>query len=108
MEQDDGPGLNFAGYPLDDFSRGQVFPVQAVHIPLDGFHTDGPHSVDGVVIVVAIGQADQGGADPGDLLDFVIAGVQVGGHSVGGELGVVGVGVGVVHDLVARVVEGLY
>lgn len=81
---------------------------QRIHIPLDGLHTDGAHGTDGFIVVVAVGQPDQGGAHPGDRLDLVVAGVQVGGHLVGGELGVVGVGVGVVHHLVARVVEGLH
>ena len=78
------------------------------HIPLDGLHADGAHSVDRAVVIVAVGQADQGGPHAGDRLDLVVAGVQVGHHLVGGELGVVGVGVGVVHHLVARVVEGLH
>ena len=78
------------------------------HIPLDGLHADGPHGVDGAVVVVAIGQADQGGAHAGHLLDFVVAGVQVGHHLIRGQLGVVGVGVGVVHHLVSCVVEGLH
>ena len=78
------------------------------HIPLDGLHADGAHGVDRAVVIVAVGQADQGGPHAGDRLDLVVAGVQVGHHLVGGELGVVGVGVGVVHHLVARVVEGLH
>ena len=79
-----------------------------IHVPLDGLHADGADRVDGVVVIIPIGQADQGGPDAGDRLDLVVAGVQVGGHLVGGQLGVVGVGVGVVHHLVARVVEGLH
>ena len=78
------------------------------HIPLDGLHADGAHGVDRAVVIVAVGQADQGGPHAGDRLDLVVAGVQVGHHLVGGELGVVGVGVGVVHHLVARIVEGLH
>lgn len=108
VEQDDGPGLDLGGHPPGNLSRLQVLPVQAVHIPLDGLHADGAHGADGFVVVIAVGQPDQGGAHPGDRLDLVVAGVQVGGHLVGGELGVVGVGVGVVHHLVARVVEGLH
>ena len=79
-----------------------------IHIPLDGLHANGAHRVDRAVVIIAVGQADQGGPHAGDLFDLVIAGVQVGHHLVGGELGVVGVGVGVVHHLVARVGEGLH
>ena len=79
-----------------------------IHVPLDGLHAGGADRVDGVVVIIPIGQADQGGPDAGDRLDLVVAGVQVGGHLVGGQLGVVGVGVGVVHHLVTRVVQGLY
>ena len=79
-----------------------------IHVPLDGLHAGGADRVDGVVVIIPIGQADQGGPDAGDRLYLVVAGVQVGGHLVGGQLGVVGVGVGVVHHLVTRVVQGLY
>ncbi len=79
-----------------------------IHIPLDGLHADGAHRVDGAVVIIAVGQADQGGPDAGDLFDLVIAGVQVGHHLIGGELRVMGVGIGVVHHLVARVGEGLH
>lgn len=88
-------------------ARGFLYCTR-FHVPLDGLHADGAHGVDGFVVVVAVGQPHQGGAHPGDRLDLVVAGVQVGGHLVGGQLGVVGVGVGVVHHLVARVVEGLH
>ena len=79
-----------------------------IHIPLDGLHANGAHRVDRAVVIIAVGQADQGGPDAGDLFDLVIAGVQVGHHLIGGELRVMGVGVGVVHHLVARVGEGLH
>lgn len=78
------------------------------HIPLDGLHPNGPHRVDGVVVIVAVGQADQGGPPAGDRLNFVVAGVQVGHHLVGRELGVVGVSIGVIHYLVACVVKSFY
>ena len=65
-----------------------------IHIPLDGLHANGAHRVDRAVVIIAVGQADQGGPDAGDLFDLVIAGVQVGHHLIGGELRVVGVGVG--------------
>ncbi len=57
--------------PFFDYSNS----VEWFHIPLDGFHADGAHGVDGVVVVIAIGQADQSGAHTGDGLDLVVAGV---------------------------------
>ena len=74
-----------------------------LHIPLDRLHTDGADGVDGIVIIVPVGQAHQGGPHAGDRLDFVVAGVQISHHLIGGQLGIVGVGVGVVHDLVSGV-----
>lgn len=63
--------------------------------------------MDGIVIIVAVGQPDQSGTDPGDCFNFVIAGVQIGYYLIGGQLGIVGVGVGMIHDLMAGIVEGL-
>lgn len=79
-----------------------------IHIPLDGFHTQGAHGVDGHIVIVAIGQAHQGRTHTGDGLDLVIAGGQISGDLLSGELGIVGMGVGVVHDLVAGVVQGFH
>ena len=47
------------------------------------------------------------GAHAGDGLNFVVAGLHIGDDRLAGELRHVGVGVGVVHHLVAGVVEGL-
>ena len=107
MKQDDGAGADLGGDPLGDLVGGDVLPVQTVHVPLDRLHADGADGVDGMVVVVAVGQADQSGADAGDRFDLIVAGVQIGYHLVGGQLGVVGVGIGVVHHLMARIVEGL-
>ena len=108
VEQDDGAGGDLFRDPAGDLVGGQVLPVQAVHVPLDGLQAGGAHGADGVVVIVPVGQADEGGPHPGDRLDLVIAGGQVGQDLVGGQLGIVGVGVGVVHHLVAGVVEGLH
>ena len=58
---------------------------------------------DRLVVVVSVGHPNQRGPHPGDCLNFVVAGVEVSDHLVGGELRIVGVGVGVIHDLVSRV-----
>ena len=79
-----------------------------IHIPLDGLHVQGPHRIDGIVIVIPIGQPHQGGPHPGDGLDFVVAGVQIRHHLVRRQLGIMGVGVGVVHHLMPRIRQRLY
>ena len=48
-----------------------------------------------------------GGTPSGDRLNFVVAGGQVVGNLLGRQLGIVGMGVGVVHHLMSRIVEGL-
>ena len=108
VEEDDGPGLDLACHPLGDIGGGEVLPVQRVYIPLNRLHIHGPDGGDDVVVILPIGGPDEGGANTGDRLDLVVAGVDVGNDLVPAELGHVGVGVGVVHDLVACVVEGLY
>ena len=75
VKENDGTWLDLFRHPLHDLIRRDLLPVQAVHVPLDGFHTDGAHRPDGVVVVVPIREADQGGARAGDRLDFVVAGV---------------------------------
>lgn len=108
VEQDDRPGLDPLHHPLCDFAGGEVLPVQAVHIPLDGLHADRADGRDHVVVVFAVGRADEGGAHAGDGLNFVVAGLHIGDDLLPGEFGHMGVGVGVVHHLMARIGEGLY
>ena len=79
-----------------------------IHIPLDGLHAHGANRGDHVVVIFPVGWTDQGGPHAGDGLDLVVAGGHVGDDLVGGQLGEVGVGVGVVHHLVARVGQGLH
>lgn len=59
-----------------------------------------------MVVVLSEGRAEEGGADPGDGLDLVAAGIHVVDDLLGGEGVEVGVGVGVAHDLVAGVGQG--
>ena len=106
VEQDNGAGLHPAGDPLGDLTGGNILPVQAVHIPLNGLHADGAHGVDGAIVIVPVGETNQGRPHAGNRLNFVVAGVQIGHHLLRGELRVVGVGVGVVHDLMPGIREG--
>ena len=61
-----------------------------------------------MVVVLPVGAADQGGPHAGDGFDLVVAGRHVGNDLLGGQAVVVGVGVGVVHNLMTSVVEGLH
>ena len=61
-----------------------------IHVPLNGFHFQRPDSVDGLIVVIPIGQPDQRGAHPGDRFDFVVAGRQIGSDFLRGELRIVG------------------
>ena len=108
VEENDGPGAHLAHHPLLDLGGGDLLPVQTIYIPLDGLHANGAHRLDGAVVIVPVGQAHQGGPHPGDGLDLIVAGVEVGHHLLLGELGVVGMGVGMVHHLVSRLVQSLH
>lgn len=76
---------------------------QWFHVPLDDLQVHAPDGGDHVVIVLPKGRPEEGGADTGDGLDLIVAGVDVGDDLVGGEGVEVGVVVGVAHDLVAGV-----
>lgn len=79
----------------------------SLHIPLDGFHADGADSGNDMVVVLAERAADERRADAGERLDLVAAGVHVRDDLVGGQGIVVVVRVGVVHQLVAALDDGL-
>ena len=61
-----------------------------------------------MVVILAVGAADQGGGHAGGGGDALIAGGDVLHDLLGGEGVVVVVVVGVAHDLVPRVVESLH
>ena len=61
-----------------------------------------------MVVVLPEGRPEEGGAHTGDSLNLIVAGVDVGDDLVGGEGVEVGVVVGVSHDLVACVGQGLH
>lgn len=78
MKEDDGPRLHLGGNPLGDLTGRKVLPVQTVHVPLDGFHAQGTDGGDDLVVVLTVGGPEEGGPDPGDRLDLVGAGGDVG------------------------------
>ena len=61
-----------------------------------------------MVVVLPKRRPEEGGADTGDGLDLIVAGVDIGDDLIGGEGVEVGVVVGVAHDLVAGVGQGLH
>jgi len=108
VEQHDAARLHIFQHPLGDLLRGDPLPIQTVDAPLYRGHAHAFHGGDDVVVIFAVRAAEQRGTDAGDGLDLVVGRVDVGGDILGGELGKVGVIVGMVHDLVARVGDGLY
>ena len=106
VEQHDAAGLHFVGDALADGGGIVFFPVQTVDVPLYRLHAHGSDGGDHVVIVLAVGAADQRGCHAGDGSDLLVAGGDVGNDLVGGEGIIVVVMIGMVHHLVARVVEG--
>lgn len=108
VEQHDAAGLDLGGHALADGVRVVVLPIQRVHIPLDGLHT---HSTDGgndVVIILAVGAADQRGRHAGDGADALIAGGDVRRDLLCRQAVVVVVVVGVTHHLVPCIVQRLH
>ena len=79
-----------------------------IHVPLDGFHAEIAGGENHIVVIFAVGRTEQGGADAGDRLDLIAAGVDVFLHLLLGQLGEVGVVVRVVHDLVPGIMQGLH
>ena len=80
---------------------------QSLHLPLDGLHAHGANCGDDMVIVLAVGAADQRGCHAGGGANALIAGGHVLNDLLGGKTIVVVVMVGVAHDLVSRVVQSL-
>ena len=107
MEEHNGPGAHAGGHPLGDGGRVIVLPVQTVHIPLDGLNTHPPDGGDDVVVILPERRAEERGALAGDLLNLIVAGVDVLHNLICGEGIEVGVVVGVPHHLVAGIRQGL-
>ena len=107
VEEHDRAWLDLAGYPAGDLPGGEVFPVQTVHVPLNGFHTDGADGSDDVVVIFSIGRADKSRANTGDSFDLIVAGLHIGHDFLRGELGEMGVGVGVIHHLMSGIGQSL-
>jgi len=51
--------------------------METIHIPLDGEHAHGVYGEYHVVVVFAVGGAEQGGPYSGDGLNFIVAGINV-------------------------------
>lgn len=108
MEENDGTRLHLDCDALRDLGGGEILPVQAVHVPLDGLHAHSADGGDDMVIVLAIGTADETWHDASELHDFFVADGDIFRDLLGAEAVVMIVGVRVVHDLVPCVHDRLH
>ena len=74
MEEDYAAGFNVFKYPLLNITRGDAFPVKAVNVPLYGGHAHAVHGFYNMVIIFAVGTAEEAGAYPGDSRYLFVAG----------------------------------
>ncbi len=79
----------------------------SLHIPLDGFHADGANGGYDMVVVLAERTADERRAGAGERRDLIVAGIYVRDDLVGSQGIVVVVRIGMVHQLVAALNDGL-
>ena len=100
--------MRIAAKPASHCGTTALSHFRLLHIPLDGLHAHGADGGDDVVVVLAVGTADQRGRHAGDGTDSLVAGGDVRHDLVGGQAVIVVVVVGVAHDLVSRVVESLH
>ena len=105
MKQDDAPLLHPRSDPLTDGGGIVVLPIEAVHVPLNGLH---PHRADGgdhMVIVLPVRTADQSRRHPRNGGDLLITGRYIGDDLLSAEAVIVGMVIGVIHDLHPRIVK---
>ena len=93
--------------PTNHCSTTALSRFRLLHIPLDGFHAHGADGGDDVVVVLTVGAADECRRDTGAGADALVAGGNIVDDLLGRQTIVVVMMVGVAHDLVACVMEGL-
>jgi len=81
--------------------------MECIHIPLYGIHAHGFKRSDDMVVVFAIGAAEQRRRDPRDGGNFFIAGADIPDNLIRWEPCKMRVVIRVIHDLVAGVGKGL-
>ena len=106
MEEDDAPRLHIIKYAAAYLPGAEALPVEAVRVPLHGGHAEGRDRVYDVVVVLAVGAAEERGPRPGNCLDFVVAGRDFGRNRVHIQLRHMRMRIRVVHDLHAGPGEG--
>ena len=94
--------------PTNHCSTTALSRFRLLHIPLDGLHTHSADGGDDVVIILAVGAADQRGRHTGDGTDALIAGGDVRRDLLCRQAVVVVVVVGVTHHLVPCIMQRLH
>ena len=69
--------MRIAAKPANPYAATALSHFQPLHIPLDGFHAQRADGGDHMVIIFAVGTADQRGTAAGDSLDLVAAGLNI-------------------------------
>ena len=82
------------------------FCFMCINIPLDRIMPGGLEGLDQRIIVITIRRTEQDRLFPGDFFDFFIAGRDLRQHFLAGQRRHMGMSVGVVHHLIARVRQG--
>ncbi len=71
VEQNNAPSLCFARYPLENFICCQIFPVEAIHVPLYRFHPHVSQCLNNMIVIFSVGAAEQLRTYSGYFFNFV-------------------------------------
>ena len=100
VKQNDVAVFNLVGTALDDVLRSSIFPVQRVDAPLHGLIAFRPGHLDHPVVVVPIRRPEKRGTNPCQFFHFVRHHAQFFPDTFFPQLAHLGMGIGVVADLV--------
>ena len=69
--------MRISAKPVIPYTTTPLSHFRLLHIPLDGFHAQRADGGDHMVVIFAVGTADQRGTAAGDSLDLVAAGLNI-------------------------------